>query len=118
MGFVIVANDLDDQPTERWNSEFATWLIGKYILVGITTIKSKTNEVIEQVQVHGIVNSAEKRQGIRIACEGVRKGTDYMLPPDTAAFSPSAEGIYRLYTTNEEIDSPDAIATWEIFRTD
>jgi hypothetical protein len=104
--------------SDRWDSELAAWLVGKYVLVGITTLKSDSVDEAELVQIHGIVVSTDKTKGIRIECKGTREGTFYNLPPDTAVFSPGTNNIYRLKTTNEEVDSPDAIATWEIVKPD
>jgi hypothetical protein len=105
---------MSDVPPDRWDPMLAEWLVGKHVLVGITYLKDNSDEVTQHVQFHGIVTSAEMGKTITIECEGAKKGQLFKLPPDTANFGPAAKGIYKLRDTGEEVDSPDAIATWVV----
>ncbi len=103
-----------DEAAERWDSDLAQWLVGKYVLVGIKYFDPITSELASQVQIHGTIKTADRSSAIVLECSGKRKGELFSLPPDTAVFGPGQKGIYKLHSTGEEVDSPDAVATWEV----
>jgi len=91
-------------------------LPGKTILLGLTFTDSE-GDVIEQVQRHGIVQSANRAGGIatRLIAPGQPwDGELYVLPPDLDAVSEASPGAYRLRSTGETIVDPDLLASWEI----
>jgi hypothetical protein len=107
---------MSNHPNDSWDEEKARRLIGKYVLVGVIVLKAQSDEVDHQLQIHGTIITAEKDQGIKIECKGERVGRVFGLPPDTSIFSSSSGGIYRLRTTGEEVDSPDVIASWTVYK--
>jgi hypothetical protein len=107
---------MSNHPNDSWDEDKARWLIGKYALVGVTVLKAQSDEVDHQLQIHGTIVAAEKDKGIKIDCRGERVGRIFGLPPNTAIFSPGSDGVYRLRTTGEEINSPDIIASWTVYK--
>jgi hypothetical protein len=102
----------------RWDENLAQWLVGKYVLVGISVLRHGSAEVDHQLQIHGTIISVERGKSIVVQCQGARLGKVFKLPPDTAVFSPGSKQVYRLKSTGEEVDSPDAIVTWEVAKND
>src|SRR5690348_867047 len=91
-------------------------LAGKTILLGLTFADADGN-VLERVQRHGIVESADREHGIATRLVGPGRPWDgelYVLPPDLEAVSEAAPGAYRLRSTGETIVDPDLLASWEI----
>jgi hypothetical protein len=87
--------------------------LGKRILIGITYVDNEERP-IEQVQLHGIIETADAIDGFRIGLLGNRSGQSWFLPPDPSAISPAAPGSYRLRSTGEIIENPDLITTWTV----
>jgi hypothetical protein len=108
---------LDDEAGGRskpeWNQDDADFLIGKYVLVGITNVAAD-GTVTSQVQLHGRVTKAEENVGITIACEGARAGETCVLPPDPKSFQLARPGRYTLRSTGEVIEDPDMTTSWSI----
>jgi len=97
-----------------WDQEEADWFIGKYVLVGITYLKSDGETAKEQAQYHGRIVSADREKGFAIECEGAWAGRTMGLPPVTQAFFPANPGEYRLRSTGETIADPDLVTTWSL----
>ncbi len=83
-------------------------MIGKRVLVGKTYVRG--DEVIEQVQFHGVIETADERTGF--ALRRADTGEWESLPPDLRAFRPAEPGEYTLSSTGEVVLDPDFIATW------
>ena len=91
-------------------------LAGKTILLGLTFADADGN-VLELIQRHGVVESADREHGIATRLVGPGRPWDgelYVLPPDLEAVSEAAPGAYRLRSTGETIVDPDLLASWEI----
>lgn len=88
-------------------------IIGKRMLVGVTYLDS-AGELESQQQLHGIVQSASKDQGILIKLEGVYEGEEWNMPPDTSGITKANPGTYNLRSTGEEVENPDYLCTWEV----
>jgi len=99
---------------QRWDQEEADWLIGKYVLIGVTYLASDGVTVTSQGQYHGRITSADQSDGFAIECEGVRAGKTMRLPPDLGAFRLAGPGEYKLRSTGEVVKDPDVLATWSI----
>jgi hypothetical protein len=97
-----------------WDQDEADWLIGKYVLVGITYLASDGETVKSQAQYHGRIVSADPKVGFKIECEGRWAGQTMGLPPVLEAFRPADPGKYRLRATEEVVEDPDVLATWSI----
>jgi hypothetical protein len=97
----------------EWDQDGADFLIGKYVLVGITCVAADGN-VTSQEQLHGRVTKAEQTVGITIACEGARAGETFVLPPDPKSFHPAGPGRYALRSTGEVVENPDMTTSWTI----
>jgi hypothetical protein len=91
-------------------------LVGKTILLGLTFADSEGN-VLERVQRHGVIDSADPERGVAVRFVAPGQPWDgelYRLPPNLASFSEAAPGAYRLRSTGETIVDPDFISSWEI----
>jgi hypothetical protein len=100
---------------DRWDHNFAAWLLGKYVLVGLTYLDHTGNE-IDRHEVHGRVKSVDQKTAIVLERTGQLDDQDFRLPPDTTVFEPAEPGDYRLKTTGEIVSNPDALATWTVSR--
>ena len=105
----------DDEASRKpeWIQDDADFLIGKYVLVGITCVAAD-GTVTSQKQFHGRVTKAEQNVGITIACEGARAGETYVVPPDSKSFQLARPGRYTLRSTGEVIENPDMTTSWTI----
>lgn len=83
--------------------------IGKHLLAGLTYVDNN-NEVVDQIQVHGIIT--------RITDEGIffdqANGEEFSLPPDVESLKPAGPGNYRLKSSGEVIVNPDYVSSWTI----
>lgn len=106
-----------DEPADgppEWNQDDADWLIGKYVLVGMTYLEADGETVTSQVQCHGRIVSADRENGFKIECEGKGAGRTMGLPPTLGAFHVADKGEYSLRSTGEIVKDPDMLATWSI----
>jgi hypothetical protein len=105
----------DDWMT-NWKPEFdddaARALIGKYVLVGITDLEKDTDTVIGNRQMHGVIVSADERDGIVVRNPQTRE--EFTLPPITNHFQEAAPGEYRLRVGGEVVSNPDLLCTWSV----
>lgn len=100
-------------PKPRWYKKVGDGYIGKYILVGITYVDHKGNETQRQ-QLHGVIESADKNVGIKIALKGVYEGQSWIMPPDQPSIKIADPGIYTLKMSGEKVENPDLLSTWVI----
>lgn len=105
-------SDNQDKPEEPplLDEVVAQQVIGKSVLVGITYVNSH-DELIEQRQLHGVIESVTSEDGIAIR---LGDGKVFRLPPDLRGIEPAAPGIYRLRSTGEEVENPDYVWTWTV----
>lgn len=101
----------DSAPPE-FDQVLAESYIGKYILIGLTYL-AHDDSFIEQVQMHGLIESAS-RDGIQIALRGKRKGETWVMPPNLDSVSAAKPGTYSLRSTGETVEDPDLLATWTV----
>ena len=99
-------SDVDGRPP-YWRDK-ATRMIGKRVLVGKTYMRGE--EVLEQVQFHGLIETADERMGFTL--RRADTGDLESLPPDLRAFRPAEPGEYTLRSSGEVVSDPDFIATW------
>ena len=104
-------------PKPRWYKKVGESYIGKYILVGITYVDHKGNEIQRQ-QLHGVIESADKNIGIKIALKGVYEGQSWTMPPDQRSIKIARPGIYTLKMSGEKVVNPDLLSTWKIEQPD
>jgi len=88
----------------------ASEYIGKTILLGVTYL-DHNEELIEQKQWHGVIETFSNSEGIRIKL--ANSDHPCCLPPDPRGIRRAKPGIYKLRSTGEEIEDPDYLATWE-----
>jgi len=86
-------------------------IIGKTILIGLTYL-NKENELLEQKQIYGTIEHADKSKGISI--KQADTGDWFYLPPELNSLSIAAPGEYRLRSTGEVIADPDLLSMWTI----
>jgi hypothetical protein len=102
-------------PSE-WDDARGRSLVGKTVLLGLTFATAE-GEVTEQLQRHGVIETADPERGIsvRLIAPGQQWDRElYTLPPDLSSLSEAAPGAYRLRSTGETIVDPDFTSTWEI----
>lgn len=101
---------MSDDSNPAWDDERARGLVGRHILIGITSLTAD-DEIIEQRQMHGDIEQIDEKRGI-----GVRlaDGEMYWLPPDLAAITSAPPGEYRLRATGEVVVNPDLMTTWTV----
>ena len=92
-------------PDSRFDPELAAGYLGKYLLVGITTMTSD-GEVLSQRQLHGVIAEISA-QGIDLQLLGVNEGKVWRMPPFLDELAPAAPGIYELKSTGETVEDPD-----------
>ncbi len=100
-----------DDGRPPFDHDFASELVGKLVLVGIT-YQDRRGEVTRQEQIFGTVVSADARRGVLVSLQGSRVGETKWLPPSTHAFEPAPKGEYRLRSTGEVVVNPDFLAQW------
>jgi hypothetical protein len=107
---------IDQEPGGKpvWDQDEADFLIGKYVLVGITRMTADGATVKSQQQFHGHVTKAEKDVGITIACAGARAGETVVVPPAPGSFALARPGRYTLRSTGEVVEDPDMTTSWTI----
>jgi hypothetical protein len=101
-----------------WDQDEAEWLLGKYVLIGVTDYASDGKTVLSQEQYHGRIVAADEKVGVKIECEGVWAGKTMNLPPDLRSFQLARPGEYRLRSTGEVVTNPDLVATWSVHTTE
>jgi hypothetical protein len=102
--------------TREWDEARGRSLVGKTVLIGLTFTTAE-GEVMEQLQRHGVIESADPEEGMAVRLIGPGQSWDrelYTLPPDLSSLSEAAPGAYRLRSTGETIVDPDFMSTWEI----
>jgi hypothetical protein len=92
--------------------EKALRMVGKHVLVGKTYVRGE--DVVEQVQFHGVIEQASERNGF--ALRRADTGEIEWLPPDMRAFERAEPGEYRLRSTGEVVVDPDILSTWVVER--
>ena len=88
-------------------------MVGKYVLVGVSRCNTDST-VIATEQIHGKVLRASEDEGSVIL---LNNGCEFSLPPFLNCYEPVEEGICALKNTNEKINSPDYIATFNVTAT-
>lgn len=101
----------EDSPP-AFDSKLADSYIGKYILIGVTYF-NKEGELLEQIQMHGVIESANT-QGLTISLKGKKNGESWVMPPVLDAIQPANPGSYSLHSTGEVIEDPDLLSTWSV----
>lgn len=90
--------------------ELVRRVMGKHLLIGLTYVRY-SGEIIEQTQLHGIVERIDAHEGIVIR---LSDGSEFRLPPDLRGIQEAPAGSYRLHSTGEEIQDPDYLYAWTI----
>lgn len=90
------------------NEDRARAMLGRTVLVGITTEARSRRTAPEQSQIVGAIETIDET-GI---CVRLRDGSIYNLPPDIRPFENALPGEYRLRSTGEVITDPDFICRW------
>ena len=99
-----------EQERPSLDEALAEQVLGKHVLVGITYV-TKSDELIEQRQFHGVIETVSSESGIAIR---LPDGSVFRLPPDLRGIQPAPPGAYRLRSTGEEVIDPDYLWTWTV----
>ncbi|WP_150427881.1 hypothetical protein [Dechloromonas sp. CZR5] len=96
----------------EFDQELAESYVGKYILIGLTYL-AHDDSFIEQVQLHGIIESVSG-DGVQISLRGKRDGETWLMPPNLDSVCAAKPGTYSLRSTGETVEDPDLLATWTV----
>jgi len=89
-------------------------MIGKYVLVGVNRFGSD-EEVRSSEEIHGKILRVSQEDGLIIL---KTDGSEFALPPLLDCYHEAEEGIYSLKSTNEKINNPDYVATFNVSATE
>ena len=93
-------------------------LVGRIMVVEMQHYDAK-GEFLRHDHVWGQVTSADNKNGIRMMVGGrTFNGKMFILPPQLDSFTKPREGIFRLRSTGEEIESPHWFTTWMVTHPD
>lgn len=106
-------SQVEDEGAPAWDEGLAAYAPGRYVIIGITYLDAE-GVFLRQAQMHGVIESADPRQGFAVALRGARDGETYTLPPDPRGFQPADPGEYRLRETGEVVVDPDLLSTWTL----
>jgi hypothetical protein len=106
-----------DDGRPEFDPEFATALVGKYVLVGVT-VEDRRGETKRHEQFHGKGIEADPGRGIKLVLCGTREGERKWLPPATHVFEEAPRGTYTLRATGEKVIDPDYTAQWVLVQPD
>jgi len=106
-----------DDGRPRFDPQFASELLGKTVLVGVTIFDKRGNE-LGQEQFFGKIKTADAVSGIAIELQGARAGETKKLPPATHVYEKALPGTYKLRSTGESVVNPDYTSTWSLTRPD
>jgi hypothetical protein len=87
-------------------------VIGKVVLIGLTYYKDGQQPELKQL--YGRVTNASKG-GIDVELDGSHKGEVFTLPPGIRAFEYAGPGYYRFRSSEEGVENPDFIVTYDIY---
>lgn len=99
----------DGKPPEL-DAELIASVLGRRLLVGLTYLEAN-GDLIEQKQLHGIVEQISRDAGIVLR---LPDGSTFRLPPDLRGIQHAPPGTYRLRSTGEEVHDPDFLFSWTI----
>lgn len=105
----MIDNGEELPPKEFFDEEFATSLVGKTLLVGITHL-NHNGEFQSRSQFFGRVIVADRRQGVCVRNEV--DGSVAWYPPDTRGIKAARPGKYTNRATGEVVHDPDFTAAW------
>ena len=104
---------LGEQKSMSFDETKAGVMIGKYVLVGVTR-RDANDEVLSIEEIHGEVLRISQEDGVIIS---QHDGSEFGLPPLLDCYQEAEEGIYTLKSTNEKIENPDYLATFNVTST-
>ena len=97
-----------------WDEARAQGLLGKRALVGITYLDVDGETVTGQIQLHGIIITVDRDNGIELSLGGGNEGKSFWLPAATGPFEDAQPGEYALRATGEVLVNPDIVSTWTV----
>jgi hypothetical protein len=97
-----------------WHDELGDALPGAKVIIRVRAARADGR--MDDLQIWGVVKSAQKDVGVEVELEGARKGEIYWVPPDHRAIRKAKPGKFRLEPSGEEVDDPDFIFSWIVRR--
>jgi hypothetical protein len=97
-----------------WDQDEADWLIGKYVLAGITYLAADGKTVTSQHQFHGRITKADASVGFTIECQGAAAGKTMVLPPHLQAFRLADRANTDCARRVKSSKIPDILTTWSV----
>jgi hypothetical protein len=100
-------------PQPPFDERRAAALVGKYVLIGLTTYDAD-GRMLEHRQIHGTIVAIDAAQGIDVQLKGRGYGETFRLPPDLRPLKRARPGEYRLRSTGEVLTDPDLVCSWSV----
>lgn len=96
-----------------WDARLAARLPGRYVIVRLTYLDA-AGQAERLVQKHGVILSADQREGIAVELRGADHGEIHWLPPQTSVLERARPGTYRMRSTGDVIQDPDYLTGWTV----
>lgn len=100
---------MDATPPPPYDAAKAAELVGKRILVGLTTLDHQ-GRLLERRQFLGTVVRVDEEEGVVVTISGSTE--EFRFPPDLRAFRKADKGQYRMRSTGERVVDPDFLTSW------
>ena len=68
-----------------WDEGLAVYAPGRYLLISLNHVDS-AGQLMTRSQLHGVIESADPKEGFVVSLRGARQGKVMKLPPDARAF--------------------------------
>jgi hypothetical protein len=110
-----IAHSIQQEPYDKmeklppYDEDFATSLVGKYIIVGYKH-KKPDGKIVQFEQKHGVIVRVNEKEGIVI--KPPKEKDTFTLPPDLRGLELAKPGEYTLKNTREVIKNPDYLTYW------
>lgn len=94
-------------------------LLSKTCVIGLSYF-DKDGELLKQTQFAGTVNKVDSEQGISVQLQHSDETAGkpaFILPPNLAAWFTAPPGHYRHPASGVDMENPDFLVTWCIYRT-
>jgi hypothetical protein len=94
-------------------------LLAKTCVIGVSYFDLQ-GELMKQAQYAGTVVKVDAENGISVRLRHADAGVEqpeFIVPPNLAAWFKAPPGRYRHAPSGVDIENPDYVVTWNVFRT-
>ena len=89
---------------EKFNLENIEAIVGKWVLIDMTTL-DHNEEMLDHRQMYGEIREVTEGRGAVVRL--IPSGDEFILTPDLDLFEPVAPGSYKLEPSGDIVESPD-----------